>query len=129
VLPSPSGAALNKLRLQNPFTPILVGKVYPLSYFRIKPVLGLTGEHEEATMPRTSPPYDVLRQVLIESRIARGLTQQALAKKLGRQQSFIGKIENASRNIDVIEFIEVARALDMDPARLLAKVVKAAYPK
>ncbi|MFO7305406.1 MAG: helix-turn-helix transcriptional regulator [Gammaproteobacteria bacterium] len=80
-------------------------------------------------MPRTSPPYDVLRQVLIESRIARGLTQQALAKKLGRQQSFIGKIENASRNIDVIEFIEVARALDMDPARLLAKVVKAAYPK
>jgi len=53
----------------------------------------------------------------------------ALAKKLGRQQSFIGKIENASRNIDVIEFIEVARALDMDPARLLAKVVKAAYPK
>lgn len=80
-------------------------------------------------MPRTSPPYDILRQLLIESRISKGLTQQALAEKLGRQQSFIGKIENASRNIDVIEFIEIARVLGMDPAKLLAKVVRAAYPR
>lgn len=75
-------------------------------------------------MPRTSPPYDVLRQLLIETRIATGLTQQAVADKLDRRQSFIGKIENGSRNIDVIEFIELARALEIDPTKLLAKVIK-----
>lgn len=77
-------------------------------------------------MPRTTPPYDVLRQLLTEARIATGLTQQAVADKLGRPQSFIGKIESGARNIDVIEFIEVAHALEIDPVKLLAKVIKAA---
>lgn len=77
-------------------------------------------------MPKKSPPYDVLRQLLTDARVAAGLTQQALADRLGRQQSFIGKIESGSRNIDVIEFIEVARALDLEPTKILAKMIKTA---
>lgn len=48
-----------------------------------------------------------------------GLTQVALAKKLGRPQSFVSKFERGKRRLDVIEFLEVARALSLDPARLI----------
>ena len=46
-----------------------------------------------------------------------------MAKKLGRPQSFIAKYEGGERRIDVIEFIEIARALDADPVRLFRDFV------
>lgn len=81
---------------------------------------------ERQEMPKNSPPYDTLRQLLTDARVAAGLTQQALADKLGKHQSFIGKIESGARNIDVVEFIEVARVLDVEPTKLLGKLIKAA---
>lgn len=74
-------------------------------------------------MPQTSPEYRALSEVLLEARTAAGLTQRDLAARLDRQHSFIGKIESGSRHINVIEFIEVAGALGIDPERLFAKVV------
>ncbi len=44
----------------------------------------------------------------------------ALAKKLGRPQSFVSKFERGERRLDVIEFLEVAKALGVDPARIIA---------
>ena len=66
--------------------------------------------------------YTRFRRLLADARRAKGLTQVALAKKLGRPQSFISKVEQGERRLDVIEFLEVARALRVDPARLLADV-------
>ena len=66
--------------------------------------------------------YTRFRQLLADARRAKGFTQVALARKLGRPQSFISKIERGERRLDVIEFLEVARALRVDPARLLADV-------
>jgi hypothetical protein len=43
----------------------------------------------------------------------------ALAKKLGRPQSFVSKFERGERRLDVIEFLEVAKALSVDPARMI----------
>jgi len=62
------------------------------------------------------------RRLLAEARRAAGLTQVDLAKKLGRPQSFISKVEQGERRLDVIEFLEIGRALRVDPRRFLGDV-------
>ena len=65
-----------------------------------------------------SAEYDRLIEVLVAVRHGAGIRQQALAKKLGKPQSFIAKYEGGERRIDVIEFIAIARALGADPLKL-----------
>jgi ribosome-binding protein aMBF1 (putative translation factor) len=64
--------------------------------------------------------HEHFRKLLVEARRNAGLTQVALAKKLGHPQSFVSKFERGERRLDVIEFLEVARALFLDPARIIA---------
>jgi transcriptional regulator with XRE-family HTH domain len=64
--------------------------------------------------------HEYFRKVLVEARRHAGLTQVALAKKLGRPQSFVSKFERGERRLDVMEFLEVARALSLDPARIIS---------
>ena len=45
------------------------------------------------------------------------MRQQALAKKLGKPQSFVANYEGGERRIDVIEFIVIIEALGADPVR------------
>jgi transcriptional regulator with XRE-family HTH domain len=59
------------------------------------------------------------RRLLVDARRHAGLTQVALAKKLGRPQSFVSKFERGERRLDVIEFLDVARALSVDPHRVI----------
>ena len=66
--------------------------------------------------------YAQFRRLLAEARRTAGLTQVELAKKLGRPQSFISKVEQGERRLDVIEFLEVARALKVDPLPIIADV-------
>jgi transcriptional regulator with XRE-family HTH domain len=77
-------------------------------------------------MADESAEYKALRDILVEARVSAEMTQRDLALKLRRPQSFVWKIENDVRGIDVVEFIKVARALGVDPAKLLARVIKAA---
>jgi len=56
----------------------------------------------------------------VQARRDAGLTQVALAKKLGRPQSFVSKFERGERRLDVPEFLDVARALGVDPAQIVA---------
>ena len=70
-----------------------------------------------------SSEYARLIAALVAVRQGSGVRQQALAKKLGRPQSFIAKYEGGERRIDVIEFIASARALDADPVRLFRDFV------
>jgi transcriptional regulator with XRE-family HTH domain len=70
-----------------------------------------------------SAEYTRLIGLLVAVRHASGVRQQALAKKLGRPQSFIAKYEGGERRIDVIEFIAIARALDADPVKLFREFV------
>jgi transcriptional regulator with XRE-family HTH domain len=65
-----------------------------------------------------SAEYARLIEVLVAARHGAGIRQQALAKKLGRPQSFIAKYEGGERRLDVIEFIAIARALGADPQKL-----------
>ena len=57
--------------------------------------------------------------LLIEARKRANLTQSSLAVRLRRQQSFVSKFERGERRLDVLEFLEVARALEVDPVEFL----------
>jgi transcriptional regulator with XRE-family HTH domain len=66
-----------------------------------------------------SPEQQLLRELLIAARDRAGLTQQKLAKRLGKHQSFVAKYEGGERRLDVIEFIVIAREIGADPVRVL----------
>ncbi len=51
-------------------------------------------------------------QVLVETRKSKGITQQELANRLDRPQSYIAKVETGERRLDVVEFVEWAQALE-----------------
>ena len=53
-----------------------------------------------------------------------GLTQAAVAARLRRPTSFVGKYENGCRRLDVLEFLKVAEAIGFDPAQFLTTVVE-----
>jgi len=61
-------------------------------------------------------------------RLKAGLTQQDVADKLERYQSFIATVESGQRRIDVVELLDLAEAIGFDPReaiiRLLAVDVK-----
>jgi transcriptional regulator with XRE-family HTH domain len=57
--------------------------------------------------------------LLVKARKSAGLTQHQLAKRLRRPQSFVAKYEGGERRIDVLEFIEICKALEADPNKLL----------
>lgn len=73
-------------------------------------------------MPRSrrSPRHQALQSLLVERRVAAGLTQVELAARLGRPQSFVSKYEGGERRLDVVEFVEVAQAIGCDPAGIIA---------
>lgn len=53
------------------------------------------------------------------------MTQQSLAERLHRHQSFVSKVETGERRIDVVEFIEWAGALRVEAAALFGEVLSA----
>jgi ribosome-binding protein aMBF1 (putative translation factor) len=53
-----------------------------------------------------------------------GMTQKDLSSKLNRPQSYISKIENGSKKIDLIEFITLSKELDIDPSDLISILFK-----
>lgn len=59
---------------------------------------------------------------LVKARKSAALNQAELAEKLGRQQSFVSKVENGERRIDVVELIAICNALEVDPGDVMADV-------
>lgn len=75
-----------------------------------------------------SPEHLRLIALLIAAREKAGLTQQQLADRLDRPQSFVAKYEGGERRLDLVEFIAIARSLDLDPARAVREI-EATYEK
>lgn len=69
-------------------------------------------------MPKSvfSEEYERFRQLLIKARKVANLTQTELSAKLSRPQSYVSKYERGERRLDLIEFLEVAKALQLNPA-------------
>jgi helix-turn-helix protein len=63
-----------------------------------------------------------LRRRLTEARRAGGLTQAGLGRRIGRHPTFVSNYERGERRLEVAEFVEIARAVGLDPAAVLAEV-------
>jgi transcriptional regulator with XRE-family HTH domain len=61
---------------------------------------------------------------IVDAREAADLTQRELAAKLRRSDSFVWKIEAGERRVDVLEFIEIANCLSVEPVELMRRVMK-----
>jgi transcriptional regulator with XRE-family HTH domain len=68
------------------------------------------------------PRYREVIGRLVEARRALGLSQEALANRLGRHQQFVSRYEIGERRLDIVEFADVARALGIDPAALVGAI-------
>jgi transcriptional regulator with XRE-family HTH domain len=62
-----------------------------------------------------STQYQILISWLKDAREAQGLTMRDLAKKLEVPHSFVGKVEQCERRIDVVEYMAYCRALGLSP--------------
>jgi transcriptional regulator with XRE-family HTH domain len=62
--------------------------------------------------------------VLRQERTRRNLTQTELAERLHRAQSYVAKVETGERRLDMVEFVEYARAIGVKPAHLLALILE-----
>ncbi|MDB5513452.1 MAG: transcriptional regulator [Tardiphaga sp.] len=71
---------------------------------------------------RFTPKHDLLANLLREARRAKNLTQQDLARRLGRSQSVIAKIERQERRLDVVEFVELMDAIGTSPESIIRKL-------
>lgn len=67
-----------------------------------------------------SPDQAAFCALLVAARKAAGLTQQAVALRLKKPQSFVAKYEGGERRLDVVEFVAIARALGANPLKLMA---------
>ncbi len=61
-------------------------------------------------------------ETLAKARLQSRLTQQQLARKLGKPQSFVSAYEAGQRRVDVLEFIRIARAIGANTTRLFASI-------
>ncbi|MEH2143869.1 helix-turn-helix domain-containing protein [Nostoc sp.] len=77
-------------------------------------------------MPKSvfSEEYNRFRQLLIEARKAAKLTQADLSAKLELPQSYVSKYERGERRLDLIEFLQVAEVLDIDPLAFIKELLK-----
>ena len=63
--------------------------------------------------------------MLIEARKAAGLTQRALAGRIGRPYTVIANIERGERQIDVVEFIAISIGIGGGELELMRRVAEA----
>ncbi|MBN3870602.1 MAG: helix-turn-helix transcriptional regulator [Nostoc sp.] len=77
-------------------------------------------------MPKSvfSEEYNRFCQLLIEARRTAKLTQAELSAKLELPQSYVSKYERGERRLDVIEFLQVAQVLEIDPLAFIEELLK-----
>jgi transcriptional regulator with XRE-family HTH domain len=63
--------------------------------------------------------YRDIIAALRDARLAAHLTQQDVAGRLSRPQSFVAKVEGYERRLDVVEYIALCRAIGVSPRTFL----------
>lgn len=67
------------------------------------------------TRSLSNPNYQQLCKYLIQVREENNLTQVEVAQRLHKPQSYVSKYERGERRLDILEFIDLAKALDIPP--------------
>ncbi len=71
-----------------------------------------------------TPAYAAFRRLLAEARERKGLTQTELALRLDKPQSFVSKYESGERRLDVVEFVSVCSALEVEAMALFESILR-----
>ena len=74
--------------------------------------------------PIHDPRYQRMAKMLAELRQARGMLQTDLADRLQRPQAYVSRYETGNRRLDVVEFFDVLRALDVEPREAADRLYK-----
>ena len=75
--------------------------------------------------PLNSPRHEALRRLLKEKRQQAEMTQQQVAAKIGRHQSFVSAVEKGQHRVSVVEFLDFADAIGFDPRSAIRRVAAA----
>ena len=70
-----------------------------------------------------SEEYQLVINALKKARKEKGITQAQLAEALGKPQSFIAKVESGERRLDVVEFVHLARLVEVDMSSVLNEII------
>jgi len=81
-----------------------------------------------AKRPVDDPVYVRLIELMIAARKDAGVRQTDLAARLEQPQSYVSKVENRERRIDVAEYVAWMQALGVDPAAHLAALTADPVP-
>ncbi len=71
-----------------------------------------------------TPEYQLFLKLLLQGRKKAGMTQVQLAAQLKKPQSFVCKFEKGERRLDIIEFLEIARILNIDAGEIIQRLQK-----
>lgn len=72
----------------------------------------------------SSEAYARLSELLTEARKQSGLSQQEVADRLGRPQTYVSRVERGTRQMDLVEFMELAEVIGIDAAEFIRKLRK-----
>ena len=68
--------------------------------------------------------YMVVGACLAAARRRANVTQQELAARLDKPQSFVSEYERGQRRVDVVELLVISRALGLEPLVVFAEIAK-----
>ena len=80
------------------------------------------GADRVSTKAKLADELKVLGEVLVHFREKAGLKQSDVAARLRLPASYLSKIENGTRRLDVIELIQIAEAMGADPAAIVREL-------
>jgi len=72
--------------------------------------------------------YEVVGACLAGARRRANVTQDELAARLRKPQSFVSEYERGRRRVDVVEFLRIAQTLGVDPLGLFEEIARLAGP-
>lgn len=83
------------------------------------------GTDRVSTKAKLAEELIILGSLLAQARERAGFKQSDVAARLGLPASYLSKIENGTRRLDVIELTQIAQAIEADPADIVRELAKA----
>lgn len=82
------------------------------------------GADRVSTKTKLARELKILGEVLVRARECAGLKQSDVAVELGMPASYLSKIENGTRRLDVIELLRIAEAIGAEPGDIVGELRK-----
>lgn len=83
------------------------------------------GADRVSTKTKLAEELRILGEVLVCTRERAGRKQSEVAAALSLPASYLSKIENGTRRLDVIELVQIAEAIGVDPAEIVRELQEA----